>query len=255
MILVRFAIAYLLLLPFAIRQGYRLRHSLEPRVFWYGFTGIVLFFGFQNIGLLFTSAVSTVLVQSIVPATTALFACAFLGERLSPRRIAGIALALAGSVLVALTTRSTHAGSNPLLGNLLVFGSVLAWGVYTTQGKRLGGQIKPVALTVASFGSALLVLLPLAAGEIALQGWPRLTLPSLAAVLYLGIVVSGLTMWLWNVAISLVEASVAGLYINLMGVVGVAIALLAGETISPGQVLGGAIVLAGVLLSGRPRRG
>ena len=253
LVFVRFIIAYLALLPFAWHQGYRLRQSLTKDVFLYGLTGVVMFFGFQNVGLLYTSAVAGVLVQNAVPAVIAVFAWLLLHESLSPLRIVGIALALAGSMVVALNTESGATGSRPWLGNLLIFAGIIAWGVYTAQGKRLTAKGSTLVLTTASFGSALLVLLPAAAIETSLLGWPELTPGSIGAILYLSLIVSALTMWLWNVALERIEANVAGLYLNLMPIVGVLIALATGETISLGQIIGGAIIVIGVLVGERSR--
>jgi len=253
LVLVRFAIAYLVLLPFAWRQGYRPELSTQKEIFWYGMTGVVMFFGFQNVGLLFTSAVAGVLVQNAVPAVIALFAWLLLHETLSRQRILGIVLALVGSMVVAISTSSSAAGARPWLGNLLVFAGIVAWGVYTAQGKRLMAKRSPLVLTVASFGSALLVLLPIAAVETSILGWPTLDVGSIGAVLYLSLAVSALTMWLWNVAIERIEANVCGLYLNLMPMVGVLLALLMGETISLGQIVGGVIIALGVLIGERAR--
>ena len=59
-------------------------------------------------------------------------------------------------------------------------------------------------------------------------------------MLFLGVVSSALPMFLWNYALDSVPASVASLYLNLIPVVGVALALLTGETINAGQLAGGA---------------
>lgn len=253
LVFVRFALAYLVLLPFARRQGYQPRLSLQKDVFWYGMTGVVMFFGFQNVGLLFTSAVAGILVQNAVPAVIAFFAWLLLRETLSRQKVLGIVLALLGSMVVAVSTSSSAAGTRPWLGNLLVFAGIVAWGVYTAQGKRLMTKGSPLVLTVGSFGSALLVLLPIAAVETYVLGWPTLDAGSIGAVLYLSLAVSALTMWLWNVAIERIEANVCGLYLNLMPIVGVLLALFMGETISIGQIVGGVIIALGVLIGERAR--
>ena len=100
--MVRFVIAYAILAPLAPDRGYRVRLSFQPTFLRFGLTGVALLTGLQNLGLRYTSAVNTVLVQTTIPAVTALLAVWLLKERLGRAQIAGIALALVGTAIVAL---------------------------------------------------------------------------------------------------------------------------------------------------------
>src|SRR5204862_446552 len=64
-------------------------------------TGTIGFFLFANLGLERASASVGALVQGIAPVLIAVFAVAFLRERLTGRIVAGIALALAGAAVLA----------------------------------------------------------------------------------------------------------------------------------------------------------
>lgn len=250
----RFAIAYALLVPLAWRQGYRPGLSARSEFLCFGLTGVALYYGLQNLGLLFTSSANAVLVLSIIPAVTALLAMWLLRERLGIPQVLGIVLALVGASLVGLATTDSQDAPHPLLGNALILGSVLAWATYTIQGKRLSVTYPPLVSTTASMGAGILMLLPLALGELALSGLPRMSQSGLLATLYLGLAATALPMFLWNYALSLVAASVASLYLNLVPVVGVLFALAVGERIVALQVVGGVIALAGVWLSSRDNR-
>jgi drug/metabolite transporter (DMT)-like permease len=247
----RFLVAFPILLVPAWRRGYRLRLYARPTFWWFGLTGVVLYYTLQNVGLVYTSALGTALVLSIIPAVTALLAAWLLNERLAARQWVGIGLALAGAALVGLATGSSQDAPRPWLGNLMILGSVLAWAIYTIQGKRLSAAYPAVVATTAATGAGLLLLLPLAVGEVALAGWPRFTLVGALAILYLALASTALPMFLWNVALSHVGASVASAYLNLVPIVGVGLALLAGEAVSPWQVVGGVLALLGVWISSR----
>jgi len=246
----RFVIAFAMLAPLAYRQGYRLRMLADPTFLRFGLTGVTLFYVLQNVGLAYTSATSAVLILTIVPAVTALFAVWLLGERLRPRQMGGVIGAVLGMALVGLATSGGREAPKPLLGNLLIVGSVLAWAIYTIQGKRLSAQWSPLVTTTASIGSGLLLMLPLGLGELWVRGLPQLSQSGVVAVLYLGVVASALPMFLWNYALQHLDASVASLYLNLVPVVGVLLGLLYGETVSVLQVAGGLLTLAGVVASG-----
>ena len=70
-------------------------------------------------------------------------------------------------------------------------------------------------------------------------------------MLYLSLVSSGLTTYLWNDALHHLSASVASSYINLVPVIGIASAYLLGEQPPLIQIIGGVLAISGVLLSSR----
>jgi drug/metabolite transporter (DMT)-like permease len=100
-----------------------------------------------------------------------------------------------------------------------------------------------------NFAAGLMFLLPLAAREAWFVGPPDLSLRGWVILLYLGVVASALTLFLWNYALRYVEASAATVYVNLIPVVGLILALALGETTSLLQILDGIIAVSGVLLS------
>lgn len=245
----RFGIGLGVLLPFAYRRGFRLRLALEPTFLLFGLTGVALYFGLQNLALVFTSAANAALISAGVPVAAGVLAFVFLREPIPPRRLVGIALSVLGISLVS-GTMPTGSGSQTLLGNVFMLLAVLAYGAYAVQGRALrSGEPYPAAVaTAASFTAGLLFLLPLAAGEVLLIGAPHLDSQGLFVLIYLGVAASALTMFLWNYALRHVPASAAALYINLIPVVGLGFALLWGETVGVTQLVGGTLAVAGVLL-------
>lgn len=251
----RFLLASAILLPFALRQGFRLRDALQPAFLKFGLTGVALYYGFQNLGLAFTSAGTAALIQTLVPAATVALSVWLLKERVTAVQVLGIGLAVIGAALASGTGAPSAANPAPLLGNLFILGGVFAWAVYTIQGKRLSASYPSVVLAAGSILSGMLILLPFAAGELLLSGLPSVPGPALLALLYLGTVASAVPMFLWNAGLSLVPASVASPFINIVPVVGVAFAVLAGERPTALQILGGAVALAGVwMCAGGGRR-
>jgi drug/metabolite transporter (DMT)-like permease len=246
----RFLIGFVVLAPFAYHQGFRMRLAVEPTFVLFGLTGVVLYFGLQNLGLVFTSAGNAALIQAGVPAAAAILAFLFLREQISVRRFSGIVLSVGGVVLVSGTDPS-GGGLRTLLGNALIVGSVVSYGAYTVQGKALRSvwEYPAAVTTAASFAAGLMFLLPLAAGEAWLVGTQDLSMRGWAILLYLGVVASALTLFLWNYALRHVEASAAAVYVNLIPVMGLIFALALGETASLLQILGGIIAVSGVLLS------
>ncbi|MGI6376934.1 MAG: DMT family transporter [Anaerolineae bacterium] len=253
LVLLRFGIAFMLLLPLAWRRGFRWRHALQPDSLLLGLTGLALFYMLQNLGLAYTSAASASLILAGVPIATALLEALVQRQRLRRTQWLGISLAVLGTAMVGGAQQATTA-TNPVLGNLLILGCVGAWAAYTLLLKRVPAGRDILCVTVGSFGAGILMVLPFAIWETVTAGLPQPDLLAVGAVLYLSVAASGLTMWFWNMGVQVLEASTATTFVNLVPVMGLGIALLAGDSVSLWQALGGVLALGGVWISARRPR-
>ena len=244
----RFAIALGVLWPvLAWRERKRTAGYFRPAFIALGLLGVAGNFGLQNLGLVFTDAADAALIIALTPVAIALSAAFFLGERLPRRRLIGIAVSIGGVTLI--TDAAGGAGSAALLGDVLIAASTLAWAGYTLLGKRLAPAYDAGTITTAAISWGVAFLLPLALVEALLVSAPELTYQGVAALAYLGVGASAATFLLWNYALGRVGASMAGAFLNLIPVFGVAFALLAGESASLIQLFGGAAVGFGVWLA------
>lgn len=260
---IRVAIGSILLLPLAI-----LRHRRRPAgmalpwgtLFAMGLVGVACYYFLFNLSLLYISASQGALVQSSIPAMTALVAVLWLGERASPRRIAGIVLSVAGVLIIfaggetgAVSATVLYGIDGKWLGNLLMFASVITWGVYTSLAKRVA-NLDPVVVTgcITAIGAAL--LLPGALIELSGKELPPLTPIGILEVLYLGAIASGLAYLLYNQALKDMDASQVGVFANLIPVIGVITGIVfLGEPLSAWAIGGGLVVMLGVWVTGSER--
>ena len=247
--LLRFVIASAILIPLA---DWRCVRPLPwGRFALLGLTGVTLYFVGQNVGLVYTSASAASLIVACVPATIAVAAAVFLKERLTLLRIGGIAASVIGVGIIALTGKPEASAPAPLLGNLLVLGGVLSWTVYTALGKDVE-HLSFRVTSAASVGFGALFTLPLAGYEMATQGLPQLTPLGWLGVLYLGAGASAAAYFLWNYALRQMDASECAVYLNFVPALGVALAALTlGEAIRIPDIVGGALIIAGVTLASR----
>jgi len=244
----RFAVVVPLLVPLAVRAGLRLDHLRQRSMWVFGATGVTAYFGLQNLGIALTTAGSAALITAAIPGATAVLAFVVLGERPSMLRWVGIGLSTAGVAL--LVGSGLELGRwQVVAGNLLVAASAVAWAAYTVQGRRLGDGHPPIVSTTAGFLTGMVLLVPLAAAEIGIAGWPAVTRSSLGAVVYLGVLGSGLAIVLWNSGVRRVEASAAGAFTNVVPVLGLVFAVWLGEPLTAMQVVGGVIAGIGVVLT------
>jgi drug/metabolite transporter (DMT)-like permease len=249
----RFAVASTILVALARSRGGP--RSLEPlplgTLALMGLSGVTLFYIGFNVALVYTTVTEGALIQGAIPAATAGLAMVCLGERLSRTRAVGIAVSILGVALILLTVGEATQARDPLLGNLWMLLTVVSWAVYTVLGRSLRAALP---LTVTAYSTLLGTLgLAAAAGfELAGHPPPAVSWSSWLAALYLGAGPSALAYLLWNQALRHLDAGQAANFLNLIPVVGVAsAALFLGEIPTPGQLVGGSLVVGGVWLSSR----
>jgi len=198
---------------------------------------------------------SAAVILSLAPGVTAALAAARLGEALGRRRIVGLAIAFAGALaVIAGAGRSIR--FEPMA--LFVLVSVLATSVYFVWQKPLLQRTTPLGFAAASVFAGTLGLLPFG-----LHLPEKLALVSTAQVgsaVYLAVAPTVLGYVAWGYAIARAPVSVVSSFLYAQPLLAGIIAWIwLGQTMSALAVLGGAVTLAGVVLSVRsaapaPRR-
>src|SRR5260370_7927606 len=100
----------------------------------------------------------------------------------------------------------------------------------------------------------MMLAVPAAAVELQTKPIGEITFGVVLGILYLGVISTALAMLLWNQAFVLVEASVASLFFFAQPLVGVVLgSIVLQQAITLQIVIGGALIIAGVLLSMLPQ--
>lgn len=254
----RVTLGTLVLLPFAISRHRRGDHLPWPSIWSMGLIGVALYYIMFNLGMVYISASQGALVQASIPAMTALVAVLWLRERATGLRWLGIAMSVAG-VLIVFSGSAADNGESTMFGNVLIFSSVICWALYTALAKRVAG-FDSLVITVAVTGTGALLLLPVAGYEIltmhaAGKGLAPLPPMGWVGVFYLGGVASGLAYLWYNASLRHLDASAVGAYTNLIPVVGVLTGVvLLGEPLSARAIIGGLVVMLGVWITSRSER-
>lgn len=200
-------------------------------------------------GLKLTLPSHAALLYALTPTAVLLLAWMRGLERPSPRKVAGIALAFLG-VVVLFRGRGERLPPSWILGDLLVLVAVLAWAGYTVVSRPLVlrfGAERATALSILT-GSAL--FLPL--GLLSLPSFRPLEVPASAwmGALYLGVVASVVMYLLWFHALSLREPSRVAIAANGQPILTALLGWgLLGQPISVQFGVGAVLVISGVLLT------
>lgn len=213
-----------------------------------------LYFVFEGAALMYTSASQASMISTMLPLLVALGAAFFLREKLTPRLLAGFALAAVGALWLGYAASSTSEAPNPLLGNFLEFLAMVCAAGYTISMKHLTRDLSPFHLTGIQSLAGMLFFAPL----LALPQVRQMAAPSVEgvlAVVYLGTVVSFGSYSLYNYGVSRIPVSRASAFINLIPVFSILLGfVILGERLNLQQLCACAAVLAGVLLTQGERR-
>jgi len=213
----RYTLAFLCLLPFAIRARYmstlrRLSIGAWLRLVVLGLLLYSVTQGAMFLSLFYLPAVTTSLLLSFTSIVVALLGLAWLKERPTWLQWGGTALYLAG-VLVYFYPAQIPAGE--VTGLIVVGVCVLGNALSTILGRHVnrGGTLEPMTVTVVSMGIGSVVLL---AGGVAVQGLPHLTLTHWAIIAWLAAVNSALAYTLWNRTLQTLAAFESSIINNTM---------------------------------------
>jgi drug/metabolite transporter (DMT)-like permease len=207
-----------------------------------------LYFVFEAIALQNTSASQAGMITALLPLLVAVGAFVFLRERITRTTLAGFLLALGGVLWLSLGGKADEHAPAPLLGNLFEMLAMVSAMGYTLTLKYLSERYSAFLLTAMQAFVGTLFFLPLAAWSAPLP--ISISPQALAAVIYLGGVVTVGAYGLYNFAVSRLPASQASAFINLIPLFTLLLAvLLLGESLDGQQLFGAGLVFSGVALS------
>lgn len=239
------------------RLGMTFREAVRGRIGMLASLGILGYFVYQEafiFGIARTSAASAALLTATSPVWTALLGHVTRIDRLQRAALPGMALALAGAVVVALG-RKGH-GIDSVAGNLTMLASALVWAVFTVRQSRLAGIVPPATGAFVSLLFALVGLYGIALATPAHGSLATLSPAALAALVYSGVLSVGLTFAIWNAAVAHVGPTTTASFGYLTPLFAAVTAFfLLGEPITPWHVGGAALLIGGLVWMRRAKRG
>jgi len=208
----------------------------------------------STIGLVYVPASVTAMLVALIPLSTVVAAHFIVqGEELRAALLPGFLIALIGCVF--LIQGDTTAGENASLGLMLILGGILAASVGGALSRRFALGIPAVRLVVPQFVGAGAIAVVAALPTGGLVGLGELNAAQWALLMMSGAVATalpfGAILWLSELA-SAAKTSLVAYLVPLIGVTG-SVTLL-GEPLTPGLVIGGALILLGVVIAERAER-
>ncbi len=246
----RYGLAFLCLMPFALRPAERAALRRLSRAEWLRLAGLGLLFyavtqGTQFLGLSYLPAVTVSLLLNCTTVMVALLGAVLLAERPTALQWGGVGLYVVG---VAAYFYPAALPAGQALGFAIMGVGVLANASSSVMGRRVnrGGATPPLVVTVVSMGIGAVALL---AAGLSTQGLPPLKPGHWALIAWLAVINTALAFTLWNHTLRTLQA-VESSIIN--GTMLVQIAILAwlflGEALTVREIAGMALAGLGALV-------
>ena len=202
-----------------------------------------LYLGMNWVAMQWIEAGLASIIAATMPLIVALLGWTLLGERLRPMGVVGLILGLVG---VAIIMGARLQGGSNLLGILMCVGAAIALAVatLTVRGASSGGNVMMIVGLQMLVGAASLAVIAPLVEDFHADLSPRL----IAAFIYTVIVPGLVATWVWFKLVGRIGAIRAATFHFLTPFFGVATgALLLGEELALGDVIGVAIIMVGIL--------
>lgn len=224
--------------------------------------GVYLMLGLVGItafNLLFFNALKTAtadsaaLIMATNPLLTTLLAAVLLNEMPAMNQLLALPVALAGVAVVISQGNLDHLLALHFdRGDLLMLAANVAWALYNVLIRRFmpKGSVLGNTTLVMSVGAVLLSLIALGSGE-------SLSMPNERSLVALAIMAVGgtvLAYLFWNIGIERLGAGRTAIFLNFVPVSAMLVAALTGVLPTSAQLVGGALVLAGLSITMLPKR-
>jgi len=255
--LIRWSIAALCLLPFALKPFLSdRRHYLTYRGYILGtaVTGVAAFNLLVYWGLHTTTATNGIILNSFIPFLVAIFGYLFYRQQLPNNQLLGLLVSLAGVLTVV-----SHGDWQVLLtlafapGDIIIFLAMICWALFTLWLKQIPASIDRTGLMLCQVLIALVLLLPLYVWESQTTQAHLEHTQTLWALLYIGIFPSVIAFLAYAKAVTLVGSVRASVFIHAMPIFGSLLSsLLLKEPFHGYQLMGMLTIFSGIWLANRP---
>jgi len=249
----RWFIAIIVLIPLALATekvsravivGEWKLHVVQALLGYVGYT-LLLYFA---LGV--TSPVTASVLVALNPATIAIAARFVLHENMSVNSIVGIAISIVGALVVVFGGGITG-GFAFTYGDVLLLIATVLWTAYSMLAPRV--QTPPITATAVQATISAIIMIPFMALDIAWGNTAWFTMDGFdwLGVLWIGLIPSAGAYFLWNISSDWIGPTRTGAFLNIIPVFTALFVVAFGGTVTATQVLGGALVLAGVSYANR----
>lgn len=244
----RLILAIILLLAVALIQKRDFSINFKSHLYILVLAMIAVFhLWIQVTGLKFTTASNTGWIIGTAPIFIAILGLIFFKEKLNALKIIGIVTATFGLLLLVGKGDLSNIDLIKNKGDLLVLSSSFTWGIYSMVNKKISLNYSPLMTILYLFIMMAIIIIPLTVSASSINSVKNLSGLGWIAILFLGLLCSGVSYVIWAYALREMESAKVGAYLYFEPFVTVLTAwIFLRENITLLMMLSGLIITLGV---------
>ncbi len=248
----RLTVACLVLLPLVLPHLMHQRPLLKRHLGFFTYLGILQVWP-QTIVLLalnYTTAINATLLNGAQPAITAILSAILLRDPMTVAQTIGIVLALVGIiVMVAHGDIDVVLGLDFNIGDWLVVLAVVMWALYTLKLPTVPREFSPATVLFMVTACGTIAMTPLYLYEAIYVRAMQIDLLTVGTTVYMGVVISAISIFIWNMCLRTVGPQKTSIFINLNPVFAALFAIIfLGEVLHLYHLFGALLVCGGITL-------
>ena len=251
----RWAIATIVLAPFALKKTVQEWKLLRPHLVYLCFAalaGVTLFNTFVYVGGRYSTATNLALIgTTAAPIFVLLISRLFLKQKISVNQIIGTILCVAG--IVMLISRGAISGLQHFklsLGDVWILLAALSFAIYTVLVRKKPAGVSPGSFLFFIFLAGTIFLIPAFIIDLSMGSafvWNKTIILS---ILYLGIGASVISFLSWNISIRRIGPARTALFGNLIPIFStIEASILLDEQFNNVTLVSLAIILVGLVIA------
>jgi drug/metabolite transporter, DME family len=211
-----------------------------------GFYQLCYFAAIPRVGV----AIATLIALCLAPIVVAILSVVVLRETLELKTVFALVLAIIGTGLLVGGGATLSFTSERITGILLAVGSATGYAIFALCSRVAAKRYHPLQSTAVAFSLGALLLLPFTASQFT---WPQNTTQA-SLLLYLGLIPTALSYFLFLRGMRSVPATLASIVTLLEPLTATVLALLIfKEGFSVQSIVGACLLIAALLLMNRSR--
>ncbi len=239
------ALLPLLLLMRLNKDTLQIRKREIPLFFVAAFFGLVLYFVFENTGLMYTSASNAAMLVAAIPVFTLVIESMTSHKKLSLFTLSMVLVSIGGVYLVLFEKGMPDFSSKTFLGNMLVFGAMVSWIAYTYLSKQLGARYNSLKITTLQTFCSIPLFVPFLIREI--PSWKMPSGLSMLHLAFLGILCSAGAYVAYLHGVQKLGPILPSAFLNLLPVVTILTGMVLLAEIPTLSQMAGALLIIGSL--------
>lgn len=211
----------------------------------------ILYFISEVYGIKNSATSEAGLFIGMIPVAVALISWIFLNEKLNAKQTIFMVMSLAGVIFISVMQMNGTIGTTKPIGYLFLVGAVISAAFYNMFSRKASSKHSSMEITYVMMLTGAVVFNCIGLIDSAIKDYsyfsPILSMESVAAILYLGILSSIVAFFFVNFTLSRMPATQGSLFANLITVISIiAGVVFLNEDFSIYKIIGSVLIIIGV---------